>query len=443
MNSSTLKYVIMAVFIGLGIAAVLVWAGIVPGLGGGSSNSGSTIKRAELTAWGTTDDAVQFNTLVKSYQVLNPGVKISYEKKSLESYEEELIRAFASGKGPDIFALHNTWLAKYGDLLAPAPQELIPQADLKGTMVDVVARDFMAADALYGVPLAVDTLALYYNTDLFNSAGIVFPPNNWDEFVKDSRLLTKRKPNGDIAISGAAMGAGKNVSYSPDILALLMLQYGTSFINAAGSVNFGALGGSGNMLNPAEAALDFYTSFAKPTNQNYSWFKGSAFTSEDLFAQNRVGMLFGYAGTRGDLIKKSPRLQFAVAPVPQVKNAVFNKNYAQYWGYGVYKNTKNKQAAWEFLRYLLTPQIQEYYGTAMQKASVVRSVIAKQQQIPDLKVFADQALTAVSVNRIDFALLRSVFTQMIESQVSGDQSLRQSLQNAASTMNASLKPQSQ
>ena len=109
----------------------------------------------------------------------------------------------------------------------------------------------------------------------------------------------------------------------------------------------------------------------------------------------------------------------------------------------MYKNSKNKELAWEFLNYLLTPPIQEYYGSVMGKASVVRSVIAKQQQNPDLNVFADQALTAVSVNRIDFTILRAVFTEMIASQISGDQFPRQSLQNAAAEMNTLLKPNSQ
>ena len=265
MNATTLKYLIMAVFIGLGIFAVLVWAGIVPGLGGGGNTGTATIKRAELTVWGTADDKAQFDAMVEAFRGPNPGVKITYEKKSPEGYEDELVRAFAAGKGPDLFALHNTWLVKYGDLLAPASKELVSPAGLKGTLADVALRDFAAGDALYGLPLAIDTLALYYNTELFNSAGIVFPPKDWDEFVKDSRLLTKRKPNGEVAISGAAMGAGNNIPYAPDHLALLMLQYGASIFDASGKVNFGAAGGSGASLSPAEAALDFYTSFAKPS----------------------------------------------------------------------------------------------------------------------------------------------------------------------------------
>lgn len=430
MNAGTLKYLIIAIFMGFAIGAVLLWAGIVPGGGSSSGNStaGATIKKADLTVWGIEDDATTFNALVESFRGINPGIKITYVKKTLEKYEEELVRAFAAGRGPDIFSVNHTWLAKYGDLLALSPEGLFPVGEVKGNMVDIVQRDLFSQNFFSAAPLYMDTLALYYNTDLFNSASIVFPPSTWDDFVKDSRLLTKRRQGGDIAVSGSALGGSKNIPYAPDILALLMLQYGFSFDDAASQP--GATQNAG--ANPAEAALDFYTSFAKPSSPNYSWQKDTVENAEDLFAQNRVGMMFGYAGTRASLLRKSPRLQFSVAPMPQPKNAVFNKNYANYWGYGVYKNSKNKQIAWEFLNYLLTPQMQEYYGQIVKKASVLRSVIAKQQHNPDLKVFADQALTAASLNQIDFAALHDAFIGMIESQISKGEPLRQSVQNAFS-----------
>lgn len=440
MNANTLKYLIMALFIGLAVAAVLLWAGIIPGVGGGDTTTGATIKKAELTVWGTQDEQGMFASLVKAFQGANPGIKIVYIKKASEGYEDELVRAFAAGKGPDIFGIHNTWLQKYSDLLGQAPQDVFPANEVKTTMTDVVQRDFLANDSLYAVPLSLDTLALYYNTDLFNSAGIVFPPTTWDDFVKDSRILTKRRQSGDFTVSGAALGGSTNVSYAPDILTLLMLQYGVPIIDATGTVRFAVTQNAGaGGLSPAEAALDFYTSFARPSSPNYSWAKSSPLSSEDLFAQNQVGMMFGYAGTRTNLLKKSPRLHFDIAPVPQVKDSVFNRNYASYWGYGVYKNSPNRQISWEFLKYLLSPGVQTYYNSAVGRPSALRSLIAVQQQDPNLKVFANEALSATSVNQVDFTLLRSTFTDMIESQISKNESLRQSLTEAAQNINALLK----
>ena len=38
----------------------------------------------------------------------NPNIKIRYEKQSTQDYQERLANTLASGKGPDIFEIHNT-----------------------------------------------------------------------------------------------------------------------------------------------------------------------------------------------------------------------------------------------------------------------------------------------------------------------------------------------
>ena len=47
-----------------------------------------------------------------------------------------------------------------------------------------------------------------------------------------------------------------------------------------------------------------------------------------------------------------------------MKNTVFKKNYADYWGFGVYKNSKNKDAAWQFLKFLTKIENNRYYLSA-------------------------------------------------------------------------------
>ena len=433
MNANTLKYLIMALFIGLAIAAVLLWAGIIPGVGGGSTSTGATIKKAELTVWGTQDEQGMFASLTKAFQGTNPGIKITYVKKASEGYEDELVRAFAAGKGPDIFGIHNTWLQKYSDLLGSAPQDVFSANEVRTTMTDVVQRDFLVNDSLYAIPLSLDTLALYYNTDLFNSAGIVFPPATWDEFVKDSRILTKRRQSGDFTVSGAALGGSTNVSYAPDILTLLMLQYGVPIVDATGSVRFAVTQSAGaGSASPAEAALDFYTSFARPSSPNYSWAKSSPLSSEDLFAQNQVGMMFGYAGTRADFLKKSPRLHFDIAPVPQVKDSVFNRNYASYWGFAVSKYADGNEGwAWDYvLNVTKDPARAMLYAGPAKRSPAVRRAIAELLDDPDMSVFARQALTAGSWYEIDADAARSILDDAIKNVLMGRLDSEKSLKQA-------------
>jgi len=380
-----------------------------------------------------------FDILIGWFQQTNPGVKVVYEQKSKEGYEAELLRAFAAGSGPDVFSFQHTWLAKYPDIISAAPAEVVPTINFRESFVDVVQRDFVANDLVYGVPLYVDTLALYYNTDLFNSAGIAFPPKDWDEFIQYSQRLTQRKQTGDISISGAAFGGGKNVVASADMLTILMLQFGAPLVEENGRLNFRKA--SLHSSNPVEEALEFYTSFAKQSSANYSWSGSGTKNSEDMFAENKAGMMIGYASTKDNLLRKQARLNFKIAPLPQIKDTTFRKNYANYWGYSVYNGSKNKLASWLFLKFLSDPEVQSYYVTQTERPSAQKSIIVKQQQNEELKVHADQALSAVSWLQLDEQIITQVFTEMIETQISSDQPVRQTVRQGEIKLNSLLNNQ--
>ncbi|MBI3671383.1 extracellular solute-binding protein [Candidatus Azambacteria bacterium] len=278
----------------------LIYLGVIPGLKIGSKSQPITME-----VWGVFDDSDAMLPLIQSFQASNPNITISYRKKSVQSYESELVRAFAAGKGPDIFMIHNTWAPKFRDLLYPATPDAMQLADFQKRFVDVVQRDFTYNGGIYGVPLYVDSLALYYNIDLFNSAGLIEPPKDWDEFEKYAKLLTKRDSKGDILVSGAAMGSGKNVLNAFDILSLLMLQRGSQISDPVkGDIIFDR-----EQVAAASDALKFYTKFAKPEGANYSWSQNFANDSHEMFALGRAAMVFGYSWTRNSIIQKSPRLR--------------------------------------------------------------------------------------------------------------------------------------
>ena len=416
--NNTIKYIILAVFIIIAVAFVLMWAGVIPGL----RLNKAKIQRADLAMWGVDDTQDVYNGLIVAFQKSSPGINIKYTQKSKDTYEDELIRAFAAGKGPDIFGIHHTWRPKYSDILSAAPKDVFPILDFRSSFLDIVQKDFTVNGEIYGVPLYVDTLALYYNTEWFHSAGIVLPPMDWDEFVDIARRLTKRKSNGDILFSGAALGAADNVANQADILALLFAQNGIGLSDEKGAVNFSATSNTSNKgTQSAEKALEFYASFAKPQSGNYSWSKDSALNSEEAFAQNRAAMALGYSTMSRGLLSKNARAKFDIAPLPQVKNAVFHKNYPDYWGLGVYKNSKNKDAAWQFLKFLAQPDISRYYLNTTKKPAAQKSLVVEQQSDPRLGVFATQGLTAFFWTQLDESVVKQVFREMIEAQLTSDQ----------------------
>jgi len=159
-----------------------------------------------LTYWRVFDDSDAFQEIIDKYKAIHPNITINYRKLRYEEYELELLNALAEDRGPDILSLHNTWLRKYQNKLTPMPasitmaypieqgtvkKEVVPVLktvkslslnDLKNTFIDVVYDDVVLDDnQIYGLPLSVDTLVLYYNLDLLNNAGITQAPKYWNK----------------------------------------------------------------------------------------------------------------------------------------------------------------------------------------------------------------------------------------------------------------------
>src|SRR3989344_6118295 len=134
-----------------------------------------------LTIWSLEPESA-WSEAISGFVGQFPKVRVAYVQKPEETYEAELLTALASGSGPDIFAIHHTWVPKHADKIAPMPEELITVADFEESFVDIAEHDLIAGGRIYGVPLYVDTLALFYNKTLFNTHGITKPPETWEEF---------------------------------------------------------------------------------------------------------------------------------------------------------------------------------------------------------------------------------------------------------------------
>jgi ABC-type glycerol-3-phosphate transport system substrate-binding protein len=294
--------------------------------------------RVSLEVWGPLDDSFTYSEILDVYKKINPNIgSIEYKKINYDTYRKEAVDAMASGQGPDILLIHNDWLTGFSDKIVPAPAEILNEQKYRQDFVDVAANDFIDEGKIWAAPLSVDSLGLYYNKDYFNSAGITTPPKNWNQFVEDVEKLTKIDASGEIVRSGAAIGTAYNINRSTDLLTLLMMQNGTQMLDDSGSV---AIDKSetvnGQIVPPAENALKFYTSFADIGNPHYTW-KPTMHYSIDAFSEGTAAMMFNYSWQEQVVSDKAPKLNYAVAPIPQFDGSL-PVNYANYWALAVVKN---------------------------------------------------------------------------------------------------------
>lgn len=431
-SSNRLVYVLGASIALLVFLSVIL---ILRSFGGGGEH-------VVLQFWGVFDDRNAFAKAIRAFESQNPGIKIIYTKINFEDYEKNLVDALAAGRGPDILMIHNTWLPKHGDKLRPLPSTLKVQngsaMTLKGfrdQFVDVAFQDFVAGNQIYAMPLYADTVALYYNKDLLNGAGIATPPRTWEEFNSVVELLTKLDASGNIAQSGAAIGSARNINRSTDILMALMLQSGVQMTDRD---NSGAtFTQSVDNQRVGEVALQYYTDFTNRQKRTYCW-NDSLHYSIDAFAEGTTAMMFNYAHQLDILRGKSSRLNFGVAPMPQLNND-FPVTYANYWAPAVALGSQYPDQAWRFIAFLTAQDNALEYLSETRRPAARRDIVDLQRNDLDLGVFAEQALSARSWYQVDSAAIEGIFADMIDNVNLGRLPVRDALQNAESRVNVLMQ----
>ncbi|MBI2338197.1 extracellular solute-binding protein [Candidatus Daviesbacteria bacterium] len=304
-----------------------------------------------LTYWGLWEDNTLIGPAVAEYQKQNPNIVINYERKSSVNYRTRVQTQIREGVGPDIFRIHNSWLPMFTSDLAPAPLEVFTLPDFKNTFYPVAADSFVKNSQIYGAPMEIDGLALFYNEEMLLGIGGQ-PPKNWQEFIDLAVKMTVKDATGNIQTAGAALGTAGNVDHWPDVLGLLILQQpGADFNNLATS--------------QAAEVLRFYTGFV--TDPRKKTWDVNLPKSTDMFAQGRLGFYFAPSWRAHELRIANPNLKFKVAPVPQLSGK--NVGWATFWGEVVSVKSQNPAEAWKFVKYLTSAEAERL---VYQQASQIR-----------------------------------------------------------------------
>ncbi len=390
----------------------LIFAGILPGSKNTTTNPASV--QGTLTAWLYGDDLSYYTSIVAAYNATFPNVKINLRQfTDYNAYTNALLEAMAAGQSPDIFMIPSTELPNYLNKIIPLSPTQFSLLNLQQDFPQVVSQDFVSGSSVYGLPLSIDTLALFYNKDLFAKAGIVYPPSTWQGFDAMIPKLTEISSTGTITQAAAAVGTSDaNIDNATGILSLLMLQNGTQITDK--TKNAATFDSSSGL-----AAVSFYTQFSNPGSAYYTWNYNMS-DSIDAFAENKVAMIFDYESAENNLKAKNSFLNYGIAPVPQPASSTIFVSSPQYLGFTVSKQSRVAGLAWNFVQFMTTnPGAADLYVKASGNPPALLSLINNYLNDPNLSVFAKQALYARSWYGPERSSINPVFSQMIDSLVTG------------------------
>ncbi|ULR50164.1 extracellular solute-binding protein [Streptomyces deccanensis] len=159
---------------------------------GGSDSGDSADGPVTITWWDTsnaTNEAPTYKALVKEFEAANKDIKVKYVNVPFDQAQNKFDTAAGATGAPDILRSEVGWtpaFAKKGFFLPLDGTEALKDQDkFQPSLIKQAQYD----GKTYGVPFVTDTLALVYNKELFEKAGIAEAPKSWDDLKKAAATI--------------------------------------------------------------------------------------------------------------------------------------------------------------------------------------------------------------------------------------------------------------
>ena len=133
----------------------------------------------------TGGDGPTMQAMLKKFNDSQKNITVKNNTVEWADFYQRLPAAAKAGRGPEVGVMHLDQLA------TNAVRQVIVPLDDVAKEIGLEASDFTPAvwepgiydGSRYGIPLDVHSLAMYYNTDHFEEAGITEPPTDEESFM--------------------------------------------------------------------------------------------------------------------------------------------------------------------------------------------------------------------------------------------------------------------
>jgi multiple sugar transport system substrate-binding protein len=304
------------------------------------AKSGQTIT---FMITGDPSERQAYIDLVEAFHRVYPDIQVEITHiPSAREYRTRLATEFASGKPPDVTLWNYRRYANFaaGDLFEPLGPYL-KESDLiqPDDFFPIALEAFTWQGELMCIPQNISSLVVYYNQDLFDAAGIPYPPNDWTwtDFIETAVALTK-----DFDNDGVIDQYGLGMEISLYRLAPFVWQNGGPIVDNSEQPNRLTLS-----RPPSLEALQWFVDLHQVHGVIPGRVEETAMDSESRFVAGSTAM---FLNSRVGVPSYREIKAFAwnVAPIPRNKTSA---GILHSDAYCLSKVAKNKESAWTFIEF--------------------------------------------------------------------------------------------
>jgi len=427
-NLNIIQVVITGVSIVAIVAAVVMFSMF---RGGGKGPANGTV-----VLWGTIPQDT-FEVVLRKLESEDMKIEgLEYVEKNPVTFDDELLRAIAEGRGPDLVLLNEKQIVTNQNRMQIIPFDSYPLREYQDLFLEESSL-LVSRDGLLGFPFLVDPLVLYYNKNTLNDAGFSKPPQTWTEVLSLAPVLTQKDSSFNISKSTIALGSFDNIVNAKDIYWTLVLQAGNPVIKRdvetqnqeeiytsilMDNLNF--------TLNPAYAATNFFTQFSNPTKTVYSWNR-SLPNSQTMFVSGDLAFYIGRASELQTIKLLNPNLNFDVTLVPQSQSSTRKTTYGSMHILTIPRTTQNLKGAVFTIAVLTSKDVQTAFAKELGVASVRKDVLSLSDATsPYESVFNRSAIISQGILEPDALKTDAIIKELIDAVVSGQLEISDALARA-------------
>jgi len=403
----------------IGIFAVAAIAGLIfMSMYSASPSDEARLYGDRVVIWGTLDQRVFENFLTQMTQGNSALSVISYRQVDARNFEYTLVNAIAEGRSPDLLIIPHSMLVQLRAKLTPISYQTITERNFRDAYMDG-AEIFMRSDGIYGIPLAIDPMVMYWNRDILASSGFAEPPRTWEGLVSQYvPTITQLTHTRDIQRSTLAFGEYRNVLHAKKIFSMLLLQTGNPIVDEKGPNYQVTFGNSTQGVSSGETVLNFYTQFALPTRELYSWNRSKNLDRNE-FSSGTLGIYFGPGSEWQTIERENPNLNYDVARVPQGAGATTPRTYGDFYAFAIPRASQKPQGAYAVALLFSSPLHAQKLSSELNMAPAQRSLYNLQTNNPFIDVLYQSALVARGWLDPNPQASDIIFRDMIEQTTSG------------------------
>lgn len=402
------------------IAAMIVAPVLLLGVASCAASAGAD-KKVTITFQEQFSDAesAQFTKQLAGFEKAHPNITVKLIRDNDASYYDKLTTQITAGKGPDLARVEPPRASQF-----IAAGWALPLGDSAGSAKDYFPASLDAVTKggkLYGVPVDLSALALFYRTDTFKAAGIAKPPATWAEFQADAKKLT----------TGTNHGVGLFGGWGAFEFYPWLWQSGAEVMNKDQTK---ATFNSADAVNALQLWVDL---------QKESMPAGMATATEDdlkgPFVSGSLAMMTSGPWMIPSLKTAGIDGKWAVAPLPTDRHSATVLGGLDLV---VLKNTKNADAAKTFVKWLMQDSVQKAWASTLGYIPVKTSLYSDPtfKNDPYVSAFADVLKQARS--RPTIAQAGDVDTALgnaVQAALSGTKSAKDALDAGVDAANKALK----